>query len=119
MDGCVSDTFRKTINVGAIPVSAFSVSDTCEFTSPTITDQSSSGFGMINQWQWILDGNNFSTSPQPILPSNLSPGNHVLKLVVNTIYGCISDTASHSFLIRPSPVVTFPPVNGCNGQPMQ
>src|ERR1051326_7031094 len=51
MDGCVSDTMRKTINIGAKPNADFNLYDTCTNKILGITDRSTSAFGAISQWR--------------------------------------------------------------------
>jgi gliding motility-associated-like protein len=111
MDGCLSDTMKKIINIGAKPVANFSLYDTCTSKTLGITDQSKSAFGAISEWTWWLDGVK-STIQTPVF-SNLSLGAHQLKLAVSSIYGCMSDTITKNFSIWPTPVVAIQTSNGC------
>ena len=45
MDGCVSDTIEKLINIGAKPIADFLLSDTCTDKTLGIQDRSGSAFG--------------------------------------------------------------------------
>jgi len=112
MDGCVSDTIVKLINVGAKPVPDFLLSDTCTDKTLGIQDRSTSAFGAVSHWSWGLDGNILSTDQQPAL-SNLSRGTHQLSLFVGSVYDCISDTITKTFSILPSPVVAIEAKDGC------
>ncbi len=116
MDGCVSDTMKKIINIGAKPIVRFSLYDTCSDKILGITDQSTSAFGDISQWTWLLDGVK-STVQQPSF-FNLSLGPHQLKLAVGSIYGCTSDTMTQNFSIWPTPVVAVQTSNGCLDKPI-
>jgi gliding motility-associated-like protein len=116
MDGCVSDTMKKIINIGAKPVADFSLYDTCTNKTLGITDQSTSAFGAISEWTWWLDGVK-STIQKPVF-SNLSLGAHQLKLAVNSIYGCMSDTITKNFSVWPTPVVAIQTSNGCVNKPI-
>jgi len=111
MDGCVSDTMKKIINIGAKPVADFSLFDTCTNKTLGITDKSTSAFGAISEWTWRLDGVK-SIIQEPVF-SNLSLGTHQLKLEVSTIYGCMSDTLAKNFSVWPTPVVGIQAANGC------
>jgi PKD repeat protein len=106
-DGCVSDTMKKTVYLGAKPVADFSLFDTCSQKTIGINNLSGSGFGDISQWTWTLDGNINSSDQQPSF-SNLTMGVHQLKLAVSTVYGCTSDEVSKTFNVVPTPVVNFP-----------
>jgi gliding motility-associated-like protein len=118
IDGCVSDTISKTITIGAKPVADFTVNDTCSNYIPQVTEQSSCSLGTITAWSWLLDGNPIPGSQQVNLPI-LPVGAHVLKLVVTSNYGCVSDTATRTFFIKPAPVVDFSQNAGCVNQPVQ
>ncbi|HUP12959.1 MAG TPA: PKD domain-containing protein, partial [Niastella sp.] len=58
-----------------------------------------------------------SNSQQPLL-TDLSEGLHQLKLVVRSVYGCESDTATQTFSISPQPVVDMIVANGCRDKPI-
>jgi gliding motility-associated-like protein len=117
MDGCVSDTMKKTINIGARPVAKFSVYDSCSNKLLGIIEQSTSGFGAISQWTWWLDGMVASSIEQPAF-FNLPLGAHQLKLSVASIYGCQSDTVLKNFSVWPTPVIAIRASNGCWKQPL-
>lgn len=117
MDGCSSDTLLKNITLGTKPVSAFKVSDTCKGITPGLNDLSSNAVGTINQWSWLVDGAVVSTLQQPIF-TNISEGLHQIKLVVKSVVGCESDTASGAFTIKPVPAIDFVSPNGCLNRPI-
>jgi len=117
MDGCVSDTMKKTINIGAKPIANFSVYDSCTNKLLGIIEESTSGFGAISQWTWFLDGVVISTVQQPVL-FNLPLGPHQLKLAVASIYDCMSDTVKKNFSVWSTPVVAIQAGNGCWKQPI-
>ncbi len=112
MDGCVSDTIEKLINVGARPTAEFSLFDTCTDKTLGIQDRSKSSFGDVSHWAWILDGHILSTDQQPVF-SSLLQGSHQLGLSVSSIYNCISDTVTRYFSIHPTPRVTLEANDGC------
>jgi len=118
-DGCVSDTMKKIINIGAIPVAKFDVFDTCTNKAILgIKDQSSSVFGEISQWWWLLDGTVTSTIQQPVF-ANLPVGTHQLRFAVKSVYGCKSDTVTRAFSIWHAPAVAIRAENGCINQPIK
>ena len=87
MDGCVSDTIEKLINIGAKPIADFLLSDTCTDKTLGIQDRSSSAFGAVSRWSWALDGRILSADQQPVF-SNLSQGTHQLTLSVGSVFDC-------------------------------
>jgi gliding motility-associated-like protein len=60
----------------------------------------------------LVDGLVAATDQVPILTSN-TPGVHTVKLVVKSIYGCESDTATKIFIVNPAPVVSITAQSGC------
>ena len=117
LDGCLSDTLRKTITVGTKPIAGFQVYDTCLGKPVRIIDQSSNLVGTINQWSWIVDGIPISTIQQPAIIA-LTPGSHTIKLVVKTIVDCESDTVTKTFIVNPAPVVSLTGQDGCINVPV-
>ena len=117
MDGCVSDTIEKLINIGAKPIADFLLSDTCTDKTLGIQDRSSSAFGVISRWSWALDGRILSADQQPVF-SNLSQGAHQLALSVKNVFDCLSDTITKNFSILPTPAVTLEATDGCWKQPL-
>lgn len=116
-DGCVSDTMKKTVYIGAKPVANFALFDTCSSKVLGITDQSTCNFGEISQWSWTLDGSINSNDPRPSF-FDLPLGSHQLILQVSSIYGCTSEVVSKTFLVMPTPVVAIGANNGCLKQPL-
>jgi gliding motility-associated-like protein len=118
LDGCLSDTLRKSFIIGDYPVAGFTVYDTCAGQPPRISDQSHVNFGTINEWNWILDGSPVSVSQYPSL-TGLTPGSHNLQLNVKTNLGCSSSfPVSNSFTIMAAPIVSIQAANGCYNEPI-
>ncbi|HEX6191691.1 MAG TPA: PKD domain-containing protein [Chitinophagaceae bacterium] len=115
LDGCNSDTMRKTIIIGDYPVARFDIYDTCDGIVPRIVDRSSAQVGSIAQWNWILDGNPVSISQLPQL-NNLAIGTHQLQLDVKTEHGCASAPIVKSFEIKPAPRIEASTTDGCAQQ---
>ena len=116
-NGCHSSTVQHVITVGPKPVAIFQVGDDCEGNSPVISNSSTISTGSISQWNWILDGQPVSNLQIPAL-NNLSAGSHLLQLVAASSGGCTSDTTTHSFTIKNSPVISASGVDGCWRQPV-
>jgi gliding motility-associated-like protein len=117
MDGCVSDTIKKLVKIGAKPTADFMLFDTCTGKALGIQDRSSSAFGDVSHWSWIFDGAAGSNDQQPIF-SNLSRGTHQLALSVSSVYDCRSDTMTKTFSILPAPVLAIEAKDGCWKQPL-
>lgn len=112
LDGCNSDTLKKTISVGDYPLANFDVFDTCAGIIPRIIERSTVNSGNITQWNWILDGNPVSIVQLPQL-QNLSSGAHQLELKVSSNYGCSSTATLKSFNINPKPEISASGLDGC------
>lgn len=116
VDGCTSDTARKTIYVGAKPVANFDLYDTCTNKYLGIIDRSVSSFGAINNRMWFLDGTLSSANSLP-KPHDLPLGPHQLSLAESTVYGC-TDTATKIFSVHSTPAVNIVANNGCRNEPI-
>lgn len=117
LDGCVSDTMRKTIVIGSKPVADFSISDTCTGDPPRITDLSTNTVGTINEWNWLLNGGLVSGVQQPQF-FDLPAGNPELGLVVKSVHGCLSDTIRKTVNLFPVPTFTTLTNDACIGTPV-
>ncbi len=116
-DGCLSDTLRRTVTVGSKPIPNFQVFDTCVGKPLRIINQATNQVGTINQWTWVVDGLVVSTDAQPVINASTT-GAHVIKLVVRSAIGCVSDTVTKTFLVNPAPVVSMTAENGCLNLPV-
>jgi len=117
LDGCLSDTLKRNVAIGTKPIAAFQVFDTCKGISPRVNNVSTNVIGAINKWTWLLDGAVISNTQQPVF-QNLSTGMHQLKLVVSSLYNCLSDTALAFFTIKPVPLINITTPNGCKETPV-
>ena len=117
-DGCKTDTFSKTITIGAIPTADFSIQDVCSNINPAVMVQADCSFGQITEWKWSLNDSLVSAQQQPF-QSSPPAGVHQLQLFVVSNYGCVSDTASHSFVVKPAPIVEIDATTGgCVDDPL-
>lgn len=117
LDGCPSDTLRKSITVGSKPVADFQIFDTCMGKPVRVINQSTNLIGTINQWVWMVDGLAVSTDQQPVL-STLMPGPHTVMLVVKSNIGCESDTVTKTVIINRAPTIDMITENGCSNEPI-
>lgn len=117
LDGCYSDTIRKTISVGDFPVAGFNVFDTCSGDIPRIIENSNVSVGNISQWNWTLNGAPVSTSQIPQL-TGLQAGPYHLDLVATSNYGCSSSPISKLFMIKRRPMIEGEGVDGCVNEPV-
>ena len=116
LDGCFSDTIRKTITVGDYPVANFNIFDTCTGSIPRIIEQSSVTVGNITQWNWVLDGTPVSTSQIPQLDASVGP--HQLQLQVQSNHGCTSTVRSQVFIMEKVPFIDAEGDDGCINNPV-
>ena len=117
LDGCLSDTLRRTVTIGSKPIADFQVFDTCAGKPLRILNQSANQVGAINQWTWVVDGLVASTDQQPVITTSLA-GSHIIKLVVKSIIGCESDTITRTYVVNPAPIVSITAANGCVNVPI-
>lgn len=117
LDGCNSDTLRRTVTVGDYPIVDFDAYDTCSGVSPRIIDRSQVTVGNITQWNWVVDGTPASTMQNPLL-TGLADGPHQLQLTVTSNNGCATTSSIESIAINPRPVVTAAAAAGCVNEPI-
>ena len=117
LDGCRSDTVKKSITIGTKPVADFQIFDTCLGSPVRIVNQSTNLVGTINQWSWYLDGNLVANDQQPTIIVS-TPGSHTVKLVVKTNVGCESDIVAKTFMSNPAPVISINGQDGCVNDPI-
>lgn len=112
-NGCVSDTFKKTVIAGSEPEAAFDFSPpiACQNTPLNFKDLSKVQYGTINSWSWDLAGQSVSVqNPVYVSPS---AGTIPVQLKVKTKEGCVSDLTSQTVKINPIPRVDFRAIDVC------
>ena len=117
-DGCDSKTFTRNIIVGDIPIASLSVSDTCQSLNPVIFTSAIANIGRINQWEWQLNDQPFSTEKIPDLTS-LPPGNYKLSYRAISEFGCKSNDAEDDFAVLPKPGINFSAKDACVEEVLQ
>lgn len=104
--GCISDTLTQTINVSAKPTANFGFSNPlCTGLPVQFSDSTLVAGGNATQWNWIYNGAAWSTQQNPA--RSFAAGPQTVQLVATSNDGCVSDTVAKSFVILPTPNVSF------------
>lgn len=111
-DGCESPPNLKTVSVGDYPVLSMNIFDTCESDIPRLNVTNTLKIGVVDHWQWNLDGLPFSNSELPDF-SKLLPGNHLLQLTTTSNIGCVSNPVTDQFIIKNKPAIDFNFAGNC------
>jgi gliding motility-associated-like protein len=107
-DGCWSDTFRQVITIGSIPEPDFLIPDTiCGASIIQPTDQSTVEFGTITEWNWSINGQNFSGQAPPEIQV-AGPAQVPIRLQVKTKEGCESGTIEKIIHLLDKPQISLP-----------
>lgn len=107
--GCV-DSITQTVRVFDKPTANFNISgNICERDSILITNSSTISAGNINTWNWNFgDASSVSLNNGNAFKKNYSnAGNYIIKLVVISDSGCISDTLSKQTVVFANPQSSF------------
>jgi len=118
--GCF-DTIQKPVYVYPSLNASFIGDTICSGDTVHFTDNSTSPFGTITNWNWDFgNGTNSSTIQNPVFnyPNVLFTTNFIPQLIVKDAHGC-SDTATSPVLVKPLPVVNFINTSGCYGAQIQ
>lgn len=112
--GCIN-TVIDSASAFALPTAAFTTNNVCLNLAASFTDNSNGNGGIINNWQWDLDGNG-TTDNTNQNPTNLYPSanTYSVQLIVSTSFGC-ADTIVQPITIYPMPIAAFTFVNACFG----
>lgn len=115
-NGCVSDTFTRTVVVGSDPVSKFGYApmQVCEGIPVNFVDSSAVAFGTIDTWNWMIGPQTF-TAQSP--PPQIIDGTMAASLQVKTREGCVSQVSAASLTAEPVPEVDFNAGDICLYQP--
>lgn len=116
-DGCI-ETKPTTIRIGSIPEPGFMIDDSCVDTYFRAIDTSKVEVGTINSWYWDF-GNDSTSTLQFTTSVYPTGGDKIIKLVVKTEEGCVSDTLIKPVYIYERPSVDFTFTDSvCLGKPM-
>ncbi len=107
-DGCISDTFRQQVVAGSKPVADFSFEDTpyCDNKLIPFNDLSKVEYGIIDEWNWTVNGTIIQNPEQP-LQRRLPLGENTVALEVKTKEGCVSETTRETVTIQPHPEISM------------
>ena len=115
-NGCISDTFSRTIVMGTKPVVRYSYpSPVCEEIDVNFLDSSVVEYGTVNKWTWTINGTVYSDQHPPPLRMT---GESEISLVVETAEGCISDVSGGKITAFPTPEVNFEASDVCYNSPV-
>ncbi|HSN61391.1 MAG TPA: PKD domain-containing protein, partial [Ferruginibacter sp.] len=109
LDSCTA-VFNQTVRVGSKPVAFFKLaansSNYCEGSAVQFTDSSYSTIGTINNWYWDFGNGQTSTVSNPSMVYNIG-GDFLVKLLVKSVEGCVSDTFYKTIHIYGRPIVDY------------
>lgn len=109
LDSCTA-VFNQTVRVGSKPVAFFkhaaNSDNYCEGSAVQFTDSSYSTIGTINNWYWDLGNGQTSTVSNPSTIYNTA-GDFLVKLLVRSAEGCVSDTFYKTVHIYGKPELDF------------
>lgn len=104
--GCISDTINQVINVSPKPVANFGYSSPlCTGLPVQFSDSTLVAGGTAGQWHWLYNGAEWSTQQNPA--RSFTSGPQTVRLVAVSSSGCVSDTVSKTFVVTPTPNVSF------------
>ncbi|MCU0321807.1 MAG: PKD domain-containing protein [Chitinophagaceae bacterium] len=117
--GCISDTFSLPVLIKAKPVANFIYSNNgCAGSPVLLQDSAFVTNSSITTHYWLLP-NGSSLNTVHINPTFTVGGNYLIKYVVSSAQGCISDTLAKSVLIESIPVASIAAVkDGCVNTPL-
>jgi gliding motility-associated-like protein len=109
---CVSDTLTRQLIIEPKPLAEFNYSNAkCPGQPVLFTDLSSLSTGVINQWAWLYNTDEWSTDKEPARA--FVSGNHTIGLKVASEKGCTSDTVFKTVAISPVPEISMSFADAC------
>lgn len=116
-NGCTATDFINVFLNGTVPVPNFTTSGQCYGQTIYFTDLSTTEEGTIDQWEWSIDGLQFSTEQNPALQHGTLPefeqaDTYMVTLEIMTDDGC-GDFVDIPLTIYPLPVIDFVPEYFC------
>lgn len=109
--GCVSDTAYGAFTVHPKPTAAFNVPNTCQNSTTTLTP---SNVLPNNTYVWLV--NNVQVATTPTYTQAFAAGTYKAQLVVTNQYGCVSDTATNTFIVYAQPNAAYTYTDSCAGK---
>ena len=116
-EGCVGSVIQ-TVNVLALPIAIFNVSQECQGVATSFTDASTTASGTITGWQWDFT-NNGSVDNVTQNPTNVmgATGSYTTSLIVTTSNGCTNST-TNPVVVDPLPSASYTWTDVCEGLAM-
>lgn len=112
------DSLRGIVKVYPLFKSNFTLNNTvCEGNSINLIDQTTSTYGQINSWNWLINGQLVSNS-KIFNNNNLTPGNYTIQLKVKDDKGCF-DSTSKQATVYPKPNIKYSIPNPCQFEQVQ
>jgi gliding motility-associated-like protein len=107
----IADTARKTITVFPSPIAAISAENVCDFQQALLVSNTNANNSILNNWTWFFgDGSDTTIVSNDVnnavYHTYPAAGNYEVSLVAVTDLGC-RDTAFHSFVVNPVPIIGF------------
>jgi gliding motility-associated-like protein len=112
---CLSDTSVHNISIETIPVSNFSISNSCVGSVVQIKNSNNIESGSIALTWWNFGDGNQSEMFNPVY-RYATPGNFAIQEVAVSENGCVSDTISKIITIGPNPQIDFSFGSTCKGK---
>ncbi len=106
LDGCV-EIFNQVVHVGSKPVAGFAAIGNCTNSIVYFNDTSHVAVGTINNWYWDFDNNGATSTSQYTNTTYTTSGPKIVKFVVKTLEGCVSDTLVRTINMLGRPTVDF------------
>ncbi|MBC7423074.1 MAG: hypothetical protein H7334_06410, partial [Ferruginibacter sp.] len=109
--GCVqADTIIKRIVLKAKPIAACSYTNTCGSLAVNVTNSSSIAAGSITSYKYFV-GNTLIASTPAFSYSFAAYGSYTIKQVVQSNFGCVSDTFFLPVVVKDKPVTILSFIN--------
>ena len=109
--GCVqADTIVKRIVLKAKPTAGMSYTNTCGSLAVNVTNGSSIAAGSISLYKYFV-GNTLIASTPAFSYSFAAYGSYTIKQVVQSNFGCVSDTFFLPVVVKDKPVTTLSFIN--------
>lgn len=106
INGCLSDTFKTSIQMGAKPVAAFSFDAGCAGDQINFTDQSTVPSGSITSWYWDFGNGNFGSALTGTSVYT-NAGQYTIRHAALSNGNCSSDTVEQTLTIEDKPSASF------------
>jgi gliding motility-associated-like protein len=120
-NGCTSDTLRRIITIGSIPVADFKISPQviCANSPVSLSDNSYVQYGTVNEWDWNFNnGSEYIQTADSSITKTFPVENLQIGLVVHTVEGCISPPVSKTMNVTLKPVTSISVQDACYGDPV-